>query len=115
MKRILAVVASAGLLLGAGVGLATAAQGDNNNDHGLCTAYNNGQKVGWGKQGSSPGPFQDLESRSADYTDHDGVDNDGDGQTDESGESADLSAAENVWNYCSNNSSIPLFPAPETD
>jgi hypothetical protein len=90
----------AGILIVAGAGVVKAAPGPNdNNNHGLCTAYFNGQKNGHDKNGQ-PGPFQALEDASREHTDSDGVDNDGDGQVDEDDENADLSAAENVVNYC---------------
>lgn len=96
-KLILTALVAVSLI--AGVDVARADKPENPGEQGLCTAYFNGQKNGHDKHGS-PGPFADLEQRAADYTDSDGVDNDGDGQVDEDGESADLSAAENVYNYC---------------
>ena len=75
------------------------------NEHGLCTAYFNGQKNGHDKNGQ-PGPFQALEDTSRAYTDSDGVDNDGDGEIDEENENQDLSAAENVFHFCSDNTTI---------
>jgi len=66
-KRVFALM-FAGLMVG-GVGTAGAKHNDDhnpgpgpngNNDHGLCTAYFNGQKNGH-QQGSSPGPFGALE------------------------------------------------------
>jgi hypothetical protein len=74
-----------------------------NNDHGLCTAYFNGQKNGHGEgedQSHQPPPFQGLEDASRTYTDNDGEDNDHDGQTDEPGENTSLTDAENIFNYC---------------
>src|SRR5687768_11198126 len=102
----------------AGGGIAQAAKDDNNgkagpngeNNQGLCTAYFNGQKNGHDKNGEDgdPGPFAALEQAGRDNTDNDGVDNDGDGRIDETGEedeetdgtpeSADLTNEENVWN-----------------
>jgi hypothetical protein len=96
------VAAAAAILLLSGVGVAQAKSNDNSDDpnqHGLCTAYFNGQKNGHDKHGN-PGPFQALADSAAAYTDSDGVDNDGDGQVDEDNESADMSEAENVYNYC---------------
>jgi hypothetical protein len=99
VKRLLLALVP-GLLIVAGAGIVQAEPGPNeNNDHGLCTAYFNGQKNGHDKNGQ-PGPFQALEDASRAYTDSDGVDNDGDGQVDEDGENQDLSAAENVANKC---------------
>jgi hypothetical protein len=97
-KLLMALVA--GVLIVAGAGVVKADPGpSDSNKHGLCTAYFNGQKNGHDKNGQ-PGPFQALEDTSREYTDSDGVDNDGDGQVDEDDENADLSAAENVVNYC---------------
>lgn len=81
------------------------------NDRGLCTAYFNGQKNGHDKQregedGEYPGPFGGLEDHARDYTDNDGVDNDRDGETDEDGENESLSAAENIFNFCDDTSTI---------
>lgn len=60
-KRIAAVVLAACTLTGAGLSIAAAAPGPNgNNDHGICTAYFNGQKKGHDRNGS-PGPFAALE------------------------------------------------------
>src|SRR5258705_7614681 len=60
MKKLLAAALVAGLGFG-GATLAVASPGPNgNNDHGLCTAYFNGQKNGWAKNGTPP-PFQSLE------------------------------------------------------
>jgi hypothetical protein len=85
------------------------------NDHGLCTAYFNGQKNGHDKQkdgdGEYPGPFAGLEDHARDYTDSDNVDNDGDGEVDEENENADLSAAENIFNFCDDTSTIGGNPA----
>lgn len=66
MKKLLAA-ASLGLLLAGGTVVgATAAPGPNgHNDHGLCTAYFNGQKTGHDKHGS-PGPFAALEQAADD-------------------------------------------------
>ena len=60
MKKLLAAVMASGLLFGgAAVAHAAGNAGPNgNNDHGLCTAYFNGQKKGWG-EGNPPG-FDDL-------------------------------------------------------
>ncbi len=81
MRKLLASVMTAGLLV-VGGGAAIAAPGPNgHNDHGLCTAYFNGQKNGWEKQGASPAPFAALEQ----------VADDGDGNT---------SVTQDVYNYC---------------
>jgi|SRR6187399_3294497 len=61
MKKRLAVAAVALMFAGLGVSAAQAAPGPNgHNDHGICTAYFNGQKKGHDKNGS-PGPFAALE------------------------------------------------------
>ena len=99
LKKLIVVIAAV-LLAGFGAGLGQADPGPNdNNNHGLCTAYINGQKNGHDKNGQ-PGPFQALEDAAREHTDSDGVDNDGDGQVDEDNENQDLSAAENIANYC---------------
>lgn len=110
MKRIIAIaIGVLGLLAGI-VGISTADPGPNgNNDHGLCTAYFNGQKNGHGEgedQSNQPPPFQGLEDAGRDYTDNDGVDNDNDGDTDEEGENTLLTDAENIFNYCDDESTI---------
>ena len=74
MKRLLALICGATLLLAAGAGTASAAHegpGPNgSNDKGLCTAYFNGQKNGHEKQkertGEYPGPFAGLEEHAED-------------------------------------------------
>jgi hypothetical protein len=69
VKKLFAALFAAGLVLGT-AGTASAAKGGadgetgpgDHNKHGLCTAYFNGQKTGWNKDGKpSPGPFADLE------------------------------------------------------
>ncbi len=105
MKKVIAALfASVMLLAMFGVVSANAEPGPNDsNNHGLCTAYFNGQKVGHDKHGD-PGPFQSLEDAAAN---NDGVDNDGDGQTDEGDETiddsnadGDLEQAAAVFDYC---------------
>jgi hypothetical protein len=107
LKKLIAVVVLM-LTAGAFASAALAAPGPNgSNDHGLCTAYFNGQKNGHDKKDDgSPGPFGALEDAGAAYTDSDGEDNDRDGETDEEGESASLSPEENVYNYCNDNDLI---------
>jgi hypothetical protein len=91
-------------MAGFGIGLAKAEPGPNgNNDHGLCTAYFNGQKNGHGEgedQSNQPPPFQGLEDASRDYTNSDGEDNNHSGQADEPNEDDSLTDAENIYNYC---------------
>lgn len=91
----------------AALGFANFAQAEpgpnGNNDHGLCTAYFNGQKVGHGPgedQDNQPPPFQGLEDAARAYTDNDDVDNDRDGEVDEEGENEALTDAENIYNFC---------------
>ena len=61
MKKRLAVAATALMFAGLGAGVVGASPGPNtHNDHGLCTAYFNGQKKG--HEGGSPGPFAALEA-----------------------------------------------------
>ena len=106
MKKRFAVAAATLMFAGLGAGVVQAAPGPNgNNDHGICTAYFNGQKKGHDKN-EQPGPFQALEDTSREYTDSDGQDNDRDGEVDEEGENQDLSAAENVFNFCSDTTTI---------
>jgi hypothetical protein len=108
MRKLLASFFGALLISAAGgvVLSASAEPGPNgSNDHGLCTAYFNGQKNGHDKNGQ-PGPFAALEEAGRAYTDQDGVDNDRDGQVDEEGENQDLSAAENIFNFCNDTTTI---------
>ncbi|HVF74426.1 MAG TPA: hypothetical protein VM938_05210 [Acidimicrobiales bacterium] len=105
MKKVFAVILGVLGMLGAAAGMSTAEPGPNGkNDHGLCTAYFNGQKVGHNGAGpedpDDPRPFQGLEDAGRDYTDTDGRDNDNDNGVDEEGENTSLTAAENVFNYC---------------
>lgn len=64
-KRLLALV-FASLTASSGLAVAQAAPGPNgNNDHGICTAYFNGQKKGH-EEGNGPGPFGALEDANGD-------------------------------------------------
>ena len=108
IKRILllAVMAIVGIF---GASAVQAEPGPNgNNDHGLCTAYFNGQKVGHGDGESpdGPRPFDGLQAAGEAYTDSDEADNDRDGDVDEGDESEQLTAAENIFNYCNDNDLI---------
>ncbi len=87
MKKVISVLFGATLLFSMlGVVSANADPGPNgHNNHGLCTAYFNGQKVGHDKNGT-PGPFQALEDAA---TGQDGSDS----------SSMDTVAA--VFDYCS--------------
>jgi hypothetical protein len=86
-KRIVALALAATTMAG-GFGLAVAAPGDNgnagpngHNEHGLCTAYFNGQKNGHDRNGD-PAPFAALITTAGDQ--------DGDGDTD----------TNDVYQYC---------------
>jgi hypothetical protein len=62
MKKRLAVAAATLMFAGLGAGVVQAEPGPNGkNDHGICTAYFNGQKKGHEKNGD-PGPFAALEA-----------------------------------------------------
>jgi len=105
-KKLLALAVTSLMAFGATAAVGAADPGPNgDNDRGLCTAYFNGQKNGHDKNGQ-PGPFAALEETSRAYTDSDGVDNDGDGEVDEENENQDLSAAENIFNFCDDTSTI---------
>jgi hypothetical protein len=108
MRKILAGVIAV-ICIAGGISVSVAQAGEpgpnGNNDHGLCTAYFNGQKKGHDKNGQ-PGPFIALQEAGEAYTDSDGVDNDRDGEVDEENEHADLTAAENVFNFCDNTTTI---------
>ena len=68
MKRVLAMLLGATVLFALfGATTGSAAPGPNgNNDHGLCTAYFNGQKKGH-TEGEGPGPFGALEDEAGEY------------------------------------------------
>lgn len=112
MKKVIAVAIGVLGLLAAAIGVSNAEPGPNgNNDLGLCTAYFNGQKVGHGQeedQTNQPPPFQGLEDAAEEHTDNDGSDNDNDTPplADEDGENEELTDAENIYNYCTDLSSI---------
>ena len=112
MKKLLGIAVGVLALMASVVGMAgvEAEPGPNGlNDFGLCTAYFNGQKVGHGQeenQTNQPPPFQGLEDAAREHTDNDGSDNDNDGETDEDGENEALTDAENIYNYCTDLSSI---------
>jgi hypothetical protein len=81
LKKLLIAAVAAGLMT-TGANLAIAAPGPNgNNDHGLCTAYFNGQKKGWEKKETLPPPFAALEKAADDGDD-------------------DTSTQQDVYNYC---------------
>jgi hypothetical protein len=72
-QRVFALLFAGLIAGGGGMGVAQADPGHNSagpnghNDHGICTAYFNGLKVGH-EQGNSPGPFGALEDRFDDDT-----------------------------------------------
>jgi hypothetical protein len=131
VKKLLATLvatfmAAAGLLfVTAGVASAEPGAGDGNSDHGLCTAYFNGQKVGHGEgeSGDYPAPFEGLETRSEEYTDNDRRDNDNDAAIDEPDETDEtdtavpehtsLTDAENIYNYCENSPVVGALPTED--
>ena len=68
MRKLIATGFTA-LLLAGGTGVAFAGHGGDGHkpqDHGLCTAFFNGNKNGWEKNGYPP-PFQDLISRAEEH------------------------------------------------
>lgn len=72
MRRLIAAGLTA-LFLAGGTGAALAGHSDDRPDHeprdkGLCTAFFNGNKNGWDKNGTPP-PFQDLMDRADDGDD----------------------------------------------
>ena len=76
MKKLIVLALTALFALGANAALAGHQEKDGpgpngHNEHGLCTAYFNGQKNGHDKDGETgdPGPFRQLEEDSADPED----------------------------------------------
>ena len=93
-KFIIAGVASL-LTLVSIAGLAQAKSGGGSGpNHGQCTAYYNGQKKGWSKNGT-PGPFLALESN-AENAEKDANGNDPDSNS----ETNSNEVASDVFNYC---------------
>lgn len=117
-KSLLAAVVAVVTMFGLGGAFAASAEPGPNgkNDHGLCTAYFNGQKVGHGpgEDTDDPPPFQGLQETGEQWTGNDGEDNDFDGGTDDPPngddpnppEHTDLTDAENIFNYCSDHGLI---------
>lgn len=108
-KLLLALVAALAALGFANFGAQAEPGPNDNNDHGLCTAYFNGQKNGHGEgedQSNQPPPFQGLEDAGYDYTNSDGDDNDRDDSEDEGDEGEQLTDAENIFNFCNDTSVI---------
>ena len=67
MRKLIVLAVVALMSVGANIALADPRDepgpGPNgSNEHGLCTAYHNGNKNGWGKNGTPP-PFVGLEDR----------------------------------------------------
>lgn len=90
-KRLLALVIV--VILGV-AGFAGADPGPNgSNNHGLCTAYFNGSETGQSHKRNAP-PFVAL---AREVGNSDGMDNDGDGQTDEGDE---MAGPEGIWDWC---------------
>lgn len=89
MRKSISALLTALLLVGGLANLAFVDPGPNgNNEHGLCTAYYNGQKKGHDKNGN-PGPFQALEDDAQEQNPQSG-DNDGD----------EMDAVEAVFEFC---------------
>jgi hypothetical protein len=66
MKKRIAVATATLMFAGLGAGIVQAAPGPNGkNDHGICTAYFNGQKKGH-EENNGPGPFGTLENNHGD-------------------------------------------------
>jgi hypothetical protein len=81
MRKLLATAMATGLMFVGAITIAHADPGPNgHNDHGLCTAYFNGQKNGHDKNGNPP-PFQALIDGASDGDDSTPVE-------------------EDVYNYC---------------
>lgn len=98
MRKILTFALFAGLVA---TGLATADPGPNgSNNHGLCTAYFNGSATGQSHKRNAP-PFVAL---AREVGNSDGVDNDGDGSTDEGDE---IAGPEGIWDWCNNPENNP--------
>ncbi len=98
MRKLLALIVIA---VTAVAGASFADPGPNgNNNHGLCTAYFNGSANGQEHKRKAP-PFVAL---AQEVGENDGVDNDGDDQTDEEGEMADPAG---VWDWCNDPANNP--------
>ena len=90
-KRLIALLIV--VILGV-AGFAVADPGPNgSNNHGLCTAFFNGSENGQAHKRNAP-PFVAL---AREVGENNGVDDDGDGDTDEEGEMAGPSE---VWSWC---------------
>ena len=97
-KRLLALVIV--VILGV-AGFAGADPGPNgSNNHGLCTAYFNGSENGQAHKRNAP-PFVAL---AQEVGENNGMDDDGDGDTDEQGE---MAAPSEIWEWCSDPENNP--------
>ena len=68
--------------------------------HGHCTAYHNGSEQGRSKKSEAP-PFQALAQH---VGENNGVDDDGDDEVDEPGETA---GPEGIWDWCNDPENNP--------
>src|SRR5205807_1216479 len=70
-----------------------------NNNHGLCTAYFNGQKSGWSnKSDGAPPPFSNLQSTAESH------ENSGDNESTGDPSSSQQEAASDVYSLCNDSS-----------
>jgi len=84
------------MLFVAAVALGAAGVASADKDHGMCTAYFNGSQTGQ-EHKRQANAFQEF----VNYVgDNDGVDNDGDGETDEGDE---VATPTEVWDFCEGN------------
>ena len=65
MRKLITAALATLLLVGPAVAAVAEPGPNGNNNHGLCTAYFNGNKNGWAKNGV-PGPFAALEEAADD-------------------------------------------------
>ena len=98
-KFIIAGVASLLTLISiVGIAQAQGKAGPNgNNEHGLCTAYFNGQKSGW--QGDGPPPFSSLSVAAESYETSNGGGGDNEATSNE--------AASDIYSFCNDASIDP--------
>lgn len=98
MKKLLTLAMFLALIA---TGLSFADPGPNgSNNHGLCTAYFNGSATGQEHKRNAP-PFVAL---AREVGNSDGMDNDGDGQTDEGDE---MAGPEGIWDWCNDPENNP--------
>lgn len=99
LKKFLIAGAASVLALVGLVTIAQAAPGPNGkNNHGMCTAYFNGQKKGWDKNGT-PGPFAALQSTAESS------------ESNKSDTESSNEIAEDVFEYCDNGTNIGGNPS----